>query len=403
MISYKKGLLLLILLTLVLSGCSLLQSDHSQDSNIPSQEELNQANGDEEKKGNIVEEEPIDFEPIVSKVTLQAVGDMLISDSIISDAQQSDGTYDFTGMVARIKPYLQTADLAIVNQETIIGGVDLGLSGYPMFNSPVEVADMLVDTGFHVATLANNHTLDRGEEGILNALAYYQTLDILTTGAYVSEEDRNQTPLIEINDIQFAVLNYSYGTNGIPVPENKEYLVNLIDKELIERDVKQAIELADVTIVAMHWGNEYEIMPNEEQIELAQFMSDLGVDIILGTHPHVLQPPDWLTGESGNQTFVAYSLGNFLSSQDRLNRLIGGVVGVDVTKTIHEDRTEIELAAPSFLVTYNYYSNWRNFELFPMDEVTEDRLAGVNEEYEQIQQHLRTFIPDLTIVQSKDF
>lgn len=341
-------------------------------------------------------------EPIRSTVTLHAVGDILVSNSIINDARVTDESYDFTKMFENVKPYLQNADLAIANQETVVGGVELGLSGYPRFNSPVEIADAVVDTGFHVVTLANNHTLDRDEKGVLMSREYWDTLDILTTGAYVSEEDRNEVRLIEINGIQFAVLNYTYGTNGIPIPENKEYLVNLIDEQLIEQDVQKAQLLADVIIVALHWGNEYEVMPNEEQKRLAQFISDLGVDIILGTHPHVLQPPAWITREDGKRTFVAYSLGNFLSSQDQLPRLIGGVIGLDITKVEKEDQVDIELSNPTFYATYNYYSNWRNFKLYPMDRLNEKLLPNFEQHYENIQQHMRTYIEDLTIVKTPE-
>lgn len=341
-------------------------------------------------------------EPIRSTVTLHAVGDILVSNSMIKDARVTDESYDFTKMFEYVKPYLQNADLAIANQETVVGGVELGLSGYPRFNSPVEIADAVVDTGFHVVTLANNHTLDRDEKGVLMSREYWDTLDILTTGAYVSEEDRNEVRLIEINGIQFAVLNYTYGTNGIPIPENKEYLVNLIDEQLIEQDVQKAQLLADVIIVALHWGNEYEVMPNEEQKRLAQFISDLGVDIILGTHPHVLQPPAWITREDGKRTFVAYSLGNFLSSQDQLPRLIGGVIGLDITKVEKGDQVDIELSNPTFYATYNYYSNWRNFKLYPMDRLNEKLLPNFEQHYENIQQHMRTYIEDLTIVKTPE-
>src|SRR5690606_12619563 len=164
--------------------------------------------------------------------------------------------------------------------------------------------------------------------------------------------------------------SYTYGTNGIPVPEGKDYLVNLIDKDLMEHDIKEAKQLSDIIVVSLHFGNEYERVPNNEQRSLAQFVADLGVDVVIGHHPHVLQPIDWIEGKDGNQMLVAYSLGNFLSGQDKLYRQIGGIFEFEVTKTTDRKGNQFEVHSPSILPTYVHFERingkMRNYKILPM-------------------------------------
>src|SRR5690606_16862438 len=185
-------------------------------------------------------------------------------------------TFHFDDMFQAVKPYLEKPDITFANQESMIGGKELGLSTYPTFNSPFEIGDTLKRVGVDVVSMANNHTLDRGEKAILNAIQHWNKIGMLYVGAYASEEDKAKIRTIEKNGITFSFLAYTYGTNGIPVPKDKPYLVNLIDKEKIEADIQQAKELSDVVVVSLHFGNEYERMPNESQKELAQFIADAG-------------------------------------------------------------------------------------------------------------------------------
>ncbi|SES97014.1 poly-gamma-glutamate synthesis protein (capsule biosynthesis protein) [Oceanobacillus limi] len=257
------------------------------------------------------------------EITISAIGDLLIHRPVYNDAKV-EGGYDFTPMLKRVKPYLNHSTISIANQETMIGGEKLGLSSYPQFNSPTEVGDALKWAGVNVVSLANNHTLDRGEEAIQRAIEHWEQIDMMYTGAYKDEKDRENIRVMETDEgISVAFLSYTYGTNGIPVPVGKDYLVNIIDRELIAMEIAEAKDKADVVVLSLHFGNEYERMPSQEQKDLVQFAADQGVHVVLGHHPHVLQPLERVTGENGNETLVAYSLGNFLSGQDEFYRRIG--------------------------------------------------------------------------------
>ncbi|MCD8500583.1 MAG: CapA family protein [Bacillaceae bacterium] len=286
----------------------------------------------EEESDDTINLEESDLEPIeeleveveevkkeITSATIAGVGDILIHESLNTDAYK-DGTFDFRPMLELVKPYLQNADLAFANQETMLGGVELGLTGYPRFNSPVEVGDALLDAGIDIVSIANNHTIDIGEKAIINAINHYNQIGMLYTGSYLSEEDKKEIRLIEKNGIVFSFLAYSYGTNGIHVPEGKEYLINLIDIGAINEEIIRAKAISDVVVLSLHFGNEYEPLPNETQKLMAEEFAKTGADIIFGHHPHVLQPFDWIDQEDGRRTFVAYSLGNFFIGAKRIRK-----------------------------------------------------------------------------------
>lgn len=341
--------------------------------------------------------------PIVKSAKLVAVGDILLHQPVYKDAATPEGTYDFSSMFTQVKPFLESADIAVANQETMIGGKELGLSSYPLFNSPFEIGDALKDAGIDIVTLANNHTMDKGEQAIQNALSYWNQIQMPYTGAFQSFEDREEIRLLTKNDITFSFLAYSYGTNGMPVPEDKPYLINLIDLPLIQQDVRKAKELSDVVVVSMHWGNEYESLPSTSQLELAHELSTMGVDIIIGHHPHVLQPMDWIERSDGSKTFVMYSLGNFLSGQIGLDRRIGGIGGIEVTKTIFQGKSTITLNEPNFISTYTHHTNNLDFEIIPMDVLTDAHLINHKQYTESTQHHMATFIDELLNVEEALF
>lgn len=331
-----------------------------------------------------------------SVATLAAVGDILIHSSIYRDAQIDDG-FDFTPMFQRIKPIIEGADIAFANQETMIGGVEIGLSDYPRFNSPFEVGDALKATGFDIVSMANNHTLDRGEIAITNAIRHWNQLNMHYVGAYQSEEDRNRIRVLESGEISFAFLAYSYGTNGLPIPEGKDYLINLIDKEQMKEDIQKAKPLSDVVVVSLHFGHEYHPDPSEEQMELAQFLADEGVDIILGHHPHVLQPPQWLDGKEGNRTFVIYSLGNFIAAQDGLEKEIGGILTIDIEKVVRGDEQQIHLKNPRFIPTWAYKQRYRNYDIIPYSEWDVERFPALAKMKQTLMDHMSRWVPELKI------
>ena len=286
-----------------------------------------------------------------TSISLIMAGDNLINDKLYNAAKKSDGSYDFKSMYSYIKDIVKNYDLAYYNQETILGGSEIGVSSYPAFNSPYEVGDATIDAGFNLVSLATNHTLDRGEKAIINSLNYWNNKsNVLTSGSYLSNDDRNKVNIKEVNNITYTMLNYTYGTNGIKVPEGKEYLVNIWPctgnnpdndtkyqeyKKIVKEDILRVRDKVDLLIVAMHFGVEYTHVPTKYQIDMAEFLSSLGVDIIIGTHPHVIMPITYI-----NDTLVIYSLGNFLSAQDTnidYNTTVGLLSSIKITKNIDKD------------------------------------------------------------------
>ena len=326
------------------------------------------------------------------KISLIMVGDNLIHDKIYNEAKTSNG-YDFTPFYKRIKNIVSNYDLAYYNQETILGGSEMGVSSYPAFNSPYEVGDAMLDAGFNLVSLATNHTLDRGEQAIINSRNYWNSKkEVLAVGSYSSKEEKNEIHILKKNNITYTLLNYTYGTNGIKVPTNKEYLVNIWPtsgtnpetdtnyqnyKETIKKDIEAVRDKVDLLLVAMHWGIEYEYTPNSYQKDMAKYLESLGVDIIIGTHPHVIQPIEWI-----NNTLVIYSLGNFFSAHEvkNIGNRIGLMSSVDITKK--NNKIEINNLKNELLYTY-YTDNYHNFDIIPFKEINKEVLNNYQEVYEK--------------------
>lgn len=326
----------------------------------------------------------------VYKLSLVMVGDALIHDDIYLDAKENN-IYNFNKMLTYIKEEISEYDLAYYNQETILGGKDLGLSSYPAFNSPYEVGDAFIDTGFNLVSLATNHTLDRGEEAVINSRNYWnQHQNVLAVGSYTSTEERNQQQILTKNNISYAMLNYTYGTNGIEIPTGKDYLVNVWPvtgnnpntdvtyqnyKETVKKDISLLKDKVDLLMVAMHWGVEYELIPNEYQKDMANFLASLGVDIIIGTHPHVIQPIEWI-----DDTLVIYSLGNFISAHEVINmdNRVGLMSSIDITKTVSKDnKIDIKLDNLNNELLYTYYtSDYKDFKVIPFSKLTNEYLKN---------------------------
>ncbi len=271
-------------------------------------------------------------------VSFMGVGDNLIHDTVYNDALQSDGTYDFTKMYSNFKKDAQNSDISFINQETVLGGEDLGLSGYPTFNSPSEIAKNLEDTGFNLVNLATNHCLDQSEQGIINELNTFKQTKIVANGVYDSQEAYDTIPTFTKKGIKFSFLAYTYGTNGIEAPNS--YNVRYLDDTQIQTDVAKAKKISDVVIVSAHWGDENTFEPNDLQTHYAQLFADCGVDVVIGTHPHTIQPVEWMTGSGGNKMLCAYSLGNFIGGMLTTDNAIGGEIKFDFVKK--EDGISIE-------------------------------------------------------------
>lgn len=273
-------------------------------------------------------------------VSILMVGDILLHTPVEESALQSDGNYDFTAVFAQVRDEIQAADVAIVNQEVILGGQELGISGYPAFNAPYAAGDALVDAGFDIVCHATNHTLDKGKKGLLNCMNFWQTSypDMAVLGIHESEEARQNIYIREQNGIRIAILNYTYGTNGIPLPEDMPYGVDLLDKERVESDLREAEEMADFTIVCPHWGTEYSLGISADQRKWTQIFLEGGADLVLGTHPHVIEPVEWVRDEEQDQEMlVYYSLGNFVNwtsgtGEGVANRMVGGMAQVTLER-----------------------------------------------------------------------
>ncbi|MBM7712211.1 CapA family protein [Enterococcus xiangfangensis] len=308
------------------------------------------------------------------QLNFSAVGDNLIHDYIYEHLKQPDGTYRFDEMYEPTRYLNEDRDLSYINLETICAGEELGLSGYPAFNGPTQVLDALHTAGFNWLSAASNHTMDRGEEGIVKQLEYLEKYpDIATTGSQKSAE----SPRFQVKDIKgvkVGLMSYTYGLNGIALPAGKEYLVNLIDEAQIAQDMQLLNEQSDIQIVSMHWGEEYQFTPNETQTQLAQLLSDAGVDVIVGGHPHVIQPMDYLTGKSGNQTLVMYSLGNFISSQAENDRMLGGMGRWTID--YNKENKAVTFEQVEFWPTITYIGdNYQTYKTYALKDYTDELAA----------------------------
>ncbi len=311
--------------------------------------------------------------PQHTKVTLVAVGDNLIHNTLIDAGEKDDGTRDYTSFYENIKPYIEKPDIAVINQETMLGGESFEYSGYPMFNTPWEVGDAAVNAGFDIFTCATNHSMDVGSAGIEKELEFFsQYPDIVHIGTNASEEDYNKITYYEKNDIKFALLNYTYGTNGISIPEDKPYIINMLEEEKVKKDITEARQNADVVIVFPHWGTENSHDVSDSQRKYVKIFSQLGVDIVIGAHPHVLQPVEWVTNEeTGKKMLVYYSIGNFISHQVNLDQLCGGMAEI----TIEKNADGVSITNAKLAPVIDYYTSTGNgykFSVYKLKDYTDE-------------------------------
>ena len=300
------ALLFLFLIVLVISNISHAPNKFgiTKTSNQPSSENSTQQ---EEQKD--------------TSISMAVVGDIMCHGPNYKDAYNaSTKTYDFSTFFPQIKSYISNADIAVGNLETTFAGGNKAYSGYPTFTSPPQLAKDIQDLGIDVLTTSNNHSMDSGYNGLINTIDTLDNLGISHTGTFKSEEDKNKILIKDVNGVKIAFLSYTYGTNGISISKGKEYCINLINKDLIKKQLESAkAQNPDVICVSMHWGIEYKLQPNTEQKDLADYLFENGADIILGSHPHVLEPmekrPVTLSDGTKKDGFVIYSLGNFISAQ----------------------------------------------------------------------------------------
>lgn len=305
-----------------------------------------------------------------ARVTLVAAGDNLLHNTISFNAKQADGSYDFRPVYAPVADLVAGADIAFINQEVPLSGT---IGKYPMLDAPQSAADALVDTGFNLINQASNHALDKGVDGLMTTLAGWQQRGITYIGAFSSPEDAATPRLMEVDGLTLGFLGYTYGTNGIPIPQGREYIISLIEKERMAAEIAALRPQCDYLVVSLHWGTEYSLSPSQSQRELAQLVADSGADLIIGHHPHVIQPAEWIVRADGGKTFCAYSLGNFVSSQDKKETMLGGLLGLTVVR--HEDGT-IETQGPGVLPVMTHFEDRsKNYRVYPLEEYPQELIA----------------------------
>ncbi|MBR6735909.1 MAG: CapA family protein [Oscillospiraceae bacterium] len=326
-----------------------------------------------------VESEP-EPEPVPedSVVRLKAVGDNLIHDSIYKQAAQyAEGSgFDFSPMYQYVEDVIADADISYINQETIIAERLYELSGYPRFNTPEALGEHMVEIGFDVVNIANNHMFDKHEDGLAAALDFWEEQGVAVFGAWRSEEDMSSPIITEKNGISIAWVPMTEHTNGLTLPAETEMCYIITNEyDLMEEQIKLARESADFVIVVPHWGTEYSIDSNDNQEYLAQLFADWGADLVIGSHSHTLQPVEWLTGEGGNRTLVVYSLGNFIGNMLYPQNMVGGILDVDITK---DGATgEVSITRAEVLPTVIHFEGLaKHIRVYPVEEYTAELAAN---------------------------
>ena len=365
--------LAVILLCLILAGCSTNQPQAilPQKPDLPQVEQPEPQPEPEQVAEPEITPEPIpEPEPEPISIRITAAGDNLLHNTVSFACALPEGGYDFHPVYENIKKIIEGSDIAFINQEVMLTGE---ASAYPNLAAPTENADALIDAGFNVINLATNHTLDKGVSGLETCLetVHARPFDAVL-GAFRTEEESTQLCILEKQGIRFGFLSYTYGLNGYRLPSDKQWKIALIDETKIQNDLAAIRPECDYLIVSMHWGNEYQTTESSYQNELAQLLCDGGADLIIGTHPHVLQPMKWLEREDGHKTLCAYSLGNFVSNQHKRATMLGGILEMELL--FEEDGTLKEIASAGVIPTVTHYKKG-HYTIYQLTEYTDELAA----------------------------
>ncbi len=321
--------------------------------------------------------------PAETRLSVVAAGDNLIHEGIIADAKQADGSYSFISKYDEIADMVSTADIAFINQETPLCGERYGYAGWPRFNSPQELGKDMIDLGFDVLCFANNHMADKMKQNdpelngraMTDMMDYTDTLDALILGLYRSFEDYETIRYMNIDGVKIAFLAYTYATNAYwqdKTPADGVYLPIILDRA-IKRQLAAARENADFVIVSMHWGTENSHTVNDEQRRLARLLADGGADVVIGTHPHVVQSAEWYDRPDGGRMLCYYSLGNLISNQETFANNIGYIARFDLV--IDENGRRVE--ADSIVPIFNFHDkDKRNAKIYTINHITDDLVAA---------------------------
>jgi poly-gamma-glutamate synthesis protein (capsule biosynthesis protein) len=319
-------------------------------------------------------------EPEEEYITILAVGDNLYHRSLSQSGIKEDGTYDYTPVYSTMREIISEADIAVINQETPMAGDAYGIQTYPKFNVPQQISEAMVWAGFDVVSFATNHMLDMGRQGLIDTAQYWKDKhpDVLVTGIALSQEERDTVPYVECKGKKIAFLNYTYGVNSGNLGR-QPYLLNFLDEATVRADIARAKETCDYVVVLPHWGIEGRMEPTQDQYNMALILADAGADVVIGTHPHVVQKVQWVTGASGHRTLVFYSLGNFISLQDTAAKMLGGIAKLRLRIDPETGELTLDDYRMDYIVTHFTYDP--GIELFsgmtavPWDRYSRDRAA----------------------------
>ena len=386
----RRAFLISLICVLCVEGCEILNVETmTEESGENRTNEISSTSQDDDSAVTVSLEETVSQSS--SDVTLVMVGDILLHEQIEQVARDSAGNYNYDFIFENMKPEIENADIAMVNQEVIIGGEELGISGYPEFNAPYEVGDALAAAGFDIVCSATNHALDKGKKGILNCRDFwkknYPQMNVV--GINETEDEYENIDIIEKNGIKIAVLNYTYGTNGISLPSDMPYAVDILDEDKVAKDIRFAEENADFTVVCPHWGTEYNLDVDNYQKKWTEFFRENGVDLVIGAHPHVIEPIEMIddgnaeitNNHGGGDMLVYYSIGNFVSWTSSsgtgvADRSVGGMAKVTLSQN-PDGEVVIKDHSIRALVCHNR-SEEHGVTVYPLSEYSED-LANENE------------------------
>lgn len=347
------------------------------------------------------DEDPVSPE---TRLSFVACGDNIVYYGNVREALEigGDGGMDFRYSYERIRDTVQQADIAFINQENIMTR-RYPLSYYPCFNVPVEVGEAVIDTGFDIVNLANNHMLDKSELGLRDAIAYWRNSGLFTVGDYLSEEEYNTVRVYEKDGVRIAFLSYTYGTNGLKLPASSDVVVpylftdevnDIPNEATLRRQVAAAKEAADLVFVSVHWGWENTMRPTAGQRNCAQLFADLGVDAVIGHHPHVIQPIEWLEGAGGNRTLCVYSLGNLMAEMASDYNMVGGILSFDIVKDSDGSYLENVLFRPT---VFYFTKSFRQNIIYDMEDFTTELAASHGIAYygnRMTLERLRSYVTD---------
>ena len=359
---------LLALITIVLLSCPRQPPADMEESALTQDIVIDLA----PEEDNIVYETE-DLAVMEDNLVIIAVGDNLYHNVMIRSGER--GNYGAAHI--EIEPLVKNADIAFINQETLLGGIEFGFTGYPLFNSPQGVGKAISEAGFNVINHANNHVMDKGERAVFATMDFWDTIpEAQILGIHRSQEERNTPLIVEKNNLKIGFLAYTYGTNGLPIPQDKAYLVSLINMEIMEAEISALRPLCDLLIVSMHWGSEYQHITSNRQRELAAFLAEHNVDLIFGHHPHVIQPVEYILRPDGSFMLCFFSLGNFISAQATPPTMLGAMAYIKIRRVPAQNEGERD----SFifvddgvipLVTH-YERGWTNFKIYPLYSYSEE-------------------------------